>query len=203
MNPLVSRALLVVTAVVCFVAAYFMPDQRLALVAGGMGAIGLVLPQVGASKGGAALALLFALGTAPALTGCSGAGTSPSTPEGASTKAVVVPGAAALAYNGAAAALLYFDTREAAYVQTLDSSKTAELAAAEHRVQTLEHARAALDIAKGWLEGKNTGEEGRAGIRDAVHVLKLVTAELTNQGRPLPKEVSVGLAAAEAWLVTP
>lgn len=141
------------------------------------------------------LLLAGALGLAPALTSCASRDAQP--PGDASE---LVSRGAALAYTGAAQALLYFDQQEAAHAKTLNSSMVVELAASEKRVQTLEHGKAALDIVRGWLEGKNSEDEAKAGMRDGVAALKLIVAEARNQGHKLPTEVDVGLAAAEAYV---
>lgn len=78
MKPTVPQVLLVVAALVCFAAAYFLEEQRTILVAAGIGAIALLVnpEKVGISrKKSTLLALLFAGSMGMGQTGCTPAAT--------------------------------------------------------------------------------------------------------------------------------
>lgn len=62
MNPIAVRITFILAAIACFVAAFFLEDQRTLLVAAGVAAIALLTPQLGksAKKTTTLLALLFA-----------------------------------------------------------------------------------------------------------------------------------------------
>jgi hypothetical protein len=72
MSPVLTKALLVLSAVACFVAAYFIPEQQVVLVAAGVASLGLAAPELGkmGGKGGGAAALCLALAL-PTFTACS------------------------------------------------------------------------------------------------------------------------------------
>lgn len=73
MSPLLTKALLILAAVACFAAAYFMPDQRVVLVAAGVAALGLAAPELGkgAGRGGTGAAVLCLALLSPTFTSCS------------------------------------------------------------------------------------------------------------------------------------
>lgn len=123
--------------------------------------------------------------------------------------AAYVERAAALAFNAAAVSLevldaeLVFRINEDAERRNLAALPQAELEAAlapwGRRVLELERARDALAIARAWLTGERSDDDGRAALRDAADALSLLADELESIGAPLPERVREGIRAARAF----
>ena len=127
-------------------------------------------------------------------TGC------PSQQSSGSPSSVAAQRPAALSLHAATVAVLMLDELEAEHAKTLNSTMTAELAAAEGRVARLERAAASLRIADDWLRGAVSAEDGRAALKSAIQLLRLAVQELQAQGKSIPPELDAMLGTAEQVL---
>jgi hypothetical protein len=121
-------------------------------------------------------------------------------PDAPAAPAVDRDAALRLAFNSSALALDFIDQTEAAYLDALPTPTAEQLAGAQQRVLRLKRARAVLQVARDWLDGKLPEDEGRKALADATELLRIAGEELESQGVKLPPAVRDGLAAAAALL---
>ena len=144
-------------------------------------------PPMGGS--GTAVLLLVGLGAlALPQTAC----VHPTTAQSAQVSSVL-----ALAYNGAATALVVLDEHEATYLDGLSHPTAEQLQAAKLRVERLERAKAMLDGVREIIAGK--AGDPKADLVEAAHVLSQLAAEMAADGVKLPQQIAQGLALASAF----
>jgi hypothetical protein len=126
--------------------------------------------------------------------GCAEKGAPPNAPDESVANAVAV------GYAGATAVLVKISDLEAERFASIPKATPEELAQYEARVQRLERAKVALDLARAYLSGERKDVDLRQNLRDAATLLKQVVDELTAAGVKMPSVITQNLPLVEVLL---